>query len=291
MAISSRSDRPSGPVLRSLSPGRFKSLTARASTAIESSASPLSAMASDFAMSSGFYSPSASSFFGRRPSSPTRVNLSSSPPQLLSSSSVRFSMDGPVSPRRSFAVSPRHPVINSRGGSIGRKTCMCSPTSHPGSFRCSLHRHSGSGGGGGGGGGGSGHSDSFVPNRLIMLRSAMRNRIVSIGGVEGDLVMRALTALIRPSSHQQRRLGAFRPRPSRLSAMSKAAAAGISNQVDFTRAEAGEIRACSSGDRVNSGELDYGRGELPPPTNRLLGGSIVGGSIWLRRSGGVRRER
>ncbi|XP_030452455.1 uncharacterized protein LOC115674251 [Syzygium oleosum] len=228
MAISSRSDRPSGPVLRSLSPGRFNSLTARATTAIESSASSLSTMASDFAMSSGFYSPSspsASSFFGRRPSSPTRVNLSSSPPQLLSSSSVRFSMDGPVSPKRSFAVSPRHPVISRRGSSIGRKACMCSPTSHPGSFRCSLHKHSGSGGGGGGGGEGSGHSDSFVPNRLIMLRSAMRNRIVSIGGVEGDLVMRALTALIRPSSHQQRRLGAFRPRPSRLSAMSKAAAA------------------------------------------------------------------
>ncbi|GFS41727.1 hypothetical protein Acr_00g0076100 [Actinidia rufa] len=44
-----------------------------------------------------------------------------------------------------------------------------------------------------------------------------------IGTVEGDLVRRALAALIRPSSHQQRRRGAFQPRPSRLSVMSKAA--------------------------------------------------------------------
>ncbi|KAF8038499.1 hypothetical protein BT93_B1139 [Corymbia citriodora subsp. variegata] len=213
MAISSRNDRRSAPVLRPLSPGRLGSLTTRASTAIETSASSLSSMAADFAMSSGFYSRS-STFFSRRASSPTRVNLSTSPPQLSSSSSVRFSIDRPVSPKRSFAVSPRHPVINRRGSSI-KRSCMCSPTTHPGSFRCSLHKHSGSGGG-------SNHSDSFVPNRLIMLRSAMRNRIVSIGGVEGDLVMRALTALIRPSSHQQRRLAGFQARPSRLSAMSKA---------------------------------------------------------------------
>ncbi|XP_018726681.2 uncharacterized protein LOC104439856 [Eucalyptus grandis] len=222
MAISSRNDRPSGPVLRSLSYGRFDSLTARASTAIESSASSLSAMAADFAMSSGLYSRS-STFFGQRPSSPTRVNLSSSPPQQLSSSSssssVRFSIDRPASPKQSFAASPRQPVIHRRGNS-NKQSCMCSPTTHPGSFRCSLHKHSGSGGGGGGGG--NGHSDSFVPNRLIMLRSAMRNRIVSIGGVEGDLMIRALTALIRPSSHQQKRRAAFQSRSSRLSAMSKA---------------------------------------------------------------------
>lgn len=50
----------------------------------------------------------------------------------------------------------------------------------------------------------------------------MTNSLVRIGGVEGELVKRALTALIRPSSHQQRRRAAFEPRPSRLSIMSKA---------------------------------------------------------------------
>ncbi|MCI62696.1 hypothetical protein A2U01_0083953 [Trifolium medium] len=55
-----------------------------------------------------------------------------------------------------------------------------------------------------------------------MRRSAMKNSLVRIGGVEGEWVKRALTALIRPSSHQQRRRSAFEPRPSRLSVMSKA---------------------------------------------------------------------
>lgn len=50
----------------------------------------------------------------------------------------------------------------------------------------------------------------------------MTNSLVRIGTVEGDLVKRALAALIRPSSHQQRRRAAFQPRPSRLSIMSKA---------------------------------------------------------------------
>ncbi|KAI9118248.1 hypothetical protein K1719_010580 [Acacia pycnantha] len=53
-------------------------------------------------------------------------------------------------------------------------------------------------------------------------RSAMKNSVVRIGGVEGEWVKRALTALIRPSSHQQRRRASFEPRPSRLSVMSKA---------------------------------------------------------------------
>ncbi|KAE8654498.1 Serine-rich protein-related [Hibiscus syriacus] len=53
-------------------------------------------------------------------------------------------------------------------------------------------------------------------NRLNARRSAMTNSLVRIGGVEGDIVRRALSALIRPSSHQQRRRSAFQPRPSRL---------------------------------------------------------------------------
>ncbi|KAI4379367.1 hypothetical protein MLD38_005678 [Melastoma candidum] len=62
----------------------------------------------------------------------------------------------------------------------------------------------------------------YSPNRLHARRSAMTNSLVRICGVEGgDLVKRALAALIRPSSHQQRRRAAFQPRPSRLSVMSK----------------------------------------------------------------------
>lgn len=50
----------------------------------------------------------------------------------------------------------------------------------------------------------------------------MTNSIVRIGGVEGELMRRALTALIRPSSHHLRRRAAFETGPSRLSVMSRA---------------------------------------------------------------------
>ncbi|XP_047331861.1 uncharacterized protein LOC124935473 [Impatiens glandulifera] len=112
-----------------------------------------------------------STSFHHRPNSPTRIHMRLSPAPV---SSVRFS------PSRSIAVSP---------ASSQKQTCLCSPTTHPGSFRCSLHKD----------------------------YSIVRN-----GSVEGDLVKRTLAILIRPSSHQQRRRGEFKTKPSRLSIMSKA---------------------------------------------------------------------
>ncbi|KAF8033877.1 hypothetical protein BT93_C0218 [Corymbia citriodora subsp. variegata] len=202
---------PSGPVIRSLSPsGRFHA--------------PPSSSASSFASSSSTFASraSATSFF-HRSASPTRVNLHS-PAQP--SPSIRFALDRPTSPNRSISVSQRrsggggggghgHQLVRSGGQKPApqRRTCMCSPTTHPGSFRCSLHKGCGS----------PGASAGYAPpNRLNARRSAMTNSLVRIGGVEGDLVKRALAALIRPSSHQQRRRAAFQPRPSRLSVMSKA---------------------------------------------------------------------
>ncbi|KAH1124475.1 hypothetical protein AAZX31_06G063000 [Glycine max] len=212
MASSSSRTKSSGPVLRSLSPStRFCSYT----TSKTPFSSPSSAFASS--TSSGF---SSSSFFNQprqhhahshhRAASPTRVNLCSPAPL---SSAVRFSIDPrSISPNRSIS----NQIIttkNNRPISGQKKTCMCSPTTHPGSFRCSLHKNMGS----------SNHNaDSYPSNRLNMRRSAMKNSLVRIGGVEGEWVKRALTALIRPSSHQQRRRAGFEPRPSRLSVMSKA---------------------------------------------------------------------
>ncbi|XP_058067443.1 uncharacterized protein LOC131216863 [Magnolia sinica] len=192
MATSSRT-RSNGPVLRSVSPsGRFYSSS--------SSASPASAFASS---SSSFSSPT-SSFF-HRSSSPTRVNLYSPTP---SAATVRFSIDRSISPGRSFAVAPVKKPLSTPPAQ--RRTCMCSPTTHPGSFRCSLHKNFN-------------HQSVYSPShRLNARRSAMTNSLVRIGTVEGDLVKRALSALIRPSSHQQKRRAAFQPRLSRLSTMSKA---------------------------------------------------------------------
>uniref|UniRef100_A0A2N9FXE1 Serine-rich protein-like protein n=1 Tax=Fagus sylvatica TaxID=28930 RepID=A0A2N9FXE1_FAGSY len=207
MAVSSRRT-SSGPILRSLSPsGRFCG---------GHSPSPYSS-SSAFASSTSSFSSRSSTFFNNhhRSASPPRVNMYGSSP---SATSVRFTLDHhrSISPNRSISVSPR----GAAGGNqivkrtTQKRTCMCSPTNHPGSFRCSLHKGFGS------------HSSSssapYSQNRLNARRSAMTNSLVRIGGVEGDLVKRALSALIRPSSHQQRRRADFRPRPSRLSAMSKA---------------------------------------------------------------------
>ncbi|PKU84973.1 uncharacterized protein LOC110100351 [Dendrobium catenatum] len=154
-----------------------------------------------------------SSNFYPRSTSPTRVSLiGSSQP----SPSVRFAIDRPTSPGRSMsAITSRDPIVRPPiSSSVRRKTCMCSPTTHPGSFRCSLHK--------GLSNQQTAASVSSPSNRLNARRSAMTNSLVRIGTVEGELVRRALTALIRPSSHHQRRRADFQPRQSRLSKMSKA---------------------------------------------------------------------
>ncbi|KAL7591135.1 uncharacterized protein LOC111882251 [Lactuca sativa] len=186
------------PVLRAHSPsGRFYT-------------SPSS---NSFASSTSAFSSSPSSFFQNRSASPTRVNVFGSSP---SASNIRFSLDNrQISPSRSISVIPRSNNSNQASKKQldkPRRMCMCSPTSHPGSFRCSLHKNSNSN-----------HTPvSYPSNRLNARRSAMTNSLVRIGTVEGgDLVKRALAALIRPSSHQQRRRTCFQPTLSRLSSMTK----------------------------------------------------------------------
>ncbi|XP_038684326.1 putative protein TPRXL [Tripterygium wilfordii] len=168
-----------------------------------------SSSSSAFASSSSSFSSRPSNFF-QRSASPTRVNVYGH-----SAMSSWFSLDRPVSPNRSMSAvgaKPSHQVVKRQSGP--KRTCLCSPTTHPGSFRCSLHKNFGGNSQGG---------SVSASNRLNARRSAMTNSLVRIGGVEGDLVKRALAALIRPSSHQQRRRTAFQLRPSRLSVMCKAA--------------------------------------------------------------------
>ncbi|WOL13527.1 hypothetical protein Cni_G22297 [Canna indica] len=171
---------------------------------------------------SGFASSSSSAFA----SSPA-VRFSSQPSAFLhrSASPTRVSLGGASSlaPSFLFAVTSssdhhkhhrppqqpvKRPVVGCGGGR--RRTCLCSPTTHPGSFRCSLHKGFG------------GQAAVSSSSRLNARRSAMTNSLVRIGAVEGEWVRRALATLIRPTSHQQRRRDAFQPRPSRLSTMSKA---------------------------------------------------------------------
>ncbi|KAK6915099.1 hypothetical protein RJ641_020216 [Dillenia turbinata] len=188
---------PTTSFQRSISPsGRFCSYS------ISSSSS--SAFASP---TSGFNSQNSVDFFTRS-SSPTRVNLygnSGSKP------SAKFSNRTMTS---SSSSHQRNQVVRSnKNNTQNKKTCLCSPTTHPGSFRCSLHKNQNQ----------TVMAAAYSPNnRLDARRSVMTNSLVRIGTVEGEWVKRALTALIRPSSHQQRRRAAFQTRPSRLSIMSKA---------------------------------------------------------------------
>ncbi|MFS7917328.1 hypothetical protein Hanom_Chr03g00187721 [Helianthus anomalus] len=187
--------RATGSVFRSHSPsGRFYN----------------SCPSNSFASSTSTFTTTSSSFFQNRSASPTRVNMYGSSP---SPSSVRFS------PSRSISVVPNgnNPAVK-KPLQAPKRMCMCSPTSHPGSFRCNMHKNSNNSNNNSGN-----NTVSYPSNRLNARRSAMTNSLVRIGTVEGgDLVKRALSALIRPSSHQQRRRTSFQPRPSRLSVMTRA---------------------------------------------------------------------
>ncbi|KAL8040729.1 hypothetical protein ABFX02_10G117200 [Erythranthe guttata] len=177
--------RSSGPVIRSISPS--SSFNRHYSATHQSTPSHSSSAAASL----------------QRPASPALYNYSSP--------SLRFSMDRPGSPNRSISFTTRSG--KPAAAPQKKQTCMCSPTNHPGSFRCSLHKANKPTA--------SRTASCGSSSRLNMRRSAMKNSLVRIGTVEGDLVTRALAALIRPSSHNQRRRGEFRPRPSRLSAMAK----------------------------------------------------------------------
>uniref|UniRef100_A0A0D9VM88 Uncharacterized protein n=1 Tax=Leersia perrieri TaxID=77586 RepID=A0A0D9VM88_9ORYZ len=106
---------------------------------------------------------------------------------------------------------------------------MCSPTNHPGSFRCSRHKEQGKRNAAAptsppspsGSGGGFGRLTAAGARR-------MGNALARIGAVEsGQWARRALAATVRPSpaaqqAQHRRRVGGARPRPSRLSAVSMA---------------------------------------------------------------------
>ncbi|XP_062220609.1 uncharacterized protein LOC133920012 [Phragmites australis] len=164
----------------------------------------------------------------RRPSGPV---LSSAHYRSASPTSIKLAGAGARSPGQSVSVSSS----SSGSGARSRRTCMCSPTNHPGSFRCSLHKERKAPGGYS-----HGHKPSSPPSPPSPSRSSptasrlgasarrMGSALVRIGAVEcGEWARRALAATVRPSpaaqqSQHRRRVGGFRPRPSRLSTVSMA---------------------------------------------------------------------
>ncbi|KEH37892.1 hypothetical protein MtrunA17_Chr2g0304571 [Medicago truncatula] len=139
----------------------------------------------------------------RRNSSAPVLRSPSSPPSSYSSSSFAT-----TSFHRSTSSTSVAGEAVKRHNQRKKRTCMCSPSTHPGSFRCRLHKNSTS-------------SKTSTSNRHNVRRSAMANSLVRISRLEGELVKRALEALIRRCSYNQRRRCNFQPRPSRFSVMSK----------------------------------------------------------------------
>ncbi|XP_045086065.1 uncharacterized protein [Aegilops tauschii subsp. strangulata] len=70
-----------------------------------------------------------------RPSGPV---LLSPFPNYQSASLSRVKLSAGGSPVKSFSVSS--PPSSPTAAHKIRRSCMCSPTNHPGSFRCSLHK-------------------------------------------------------------------------------------------------------------------------------------------------------
>ncbi|KAI4982806.1 hypothetical protein ZWY2020_023298 [Hordeum vulgare] len=130
-----------------------------------------------------------------RSASPTRVNLPAR------------------SPGKSVSVSsPKQlPTVSSRSR---RSSCMCSPTNHPGSFRCSLHKERKQGS----------SKPASPPSTSKSTGGALAPaRLVPMGS--GHWARRALVPppAAQPSlQHRRRSAGGFRPRPSRLSSVSMA---------------------------------------------------------------------
>ncbi|KAJ3695522.1 hypothetical protein LUZ60_000899 [Juncus effusus] len=115
-------------------------------------------------------------------------------PQRFSSSSLS----------RKNSINPPPPSTKSQ---VSSRTCLCSPTNHPGSFRCSRHKNprrgilirSNS----------SSNSSSKSPSRAELIRA----------GRKAKSVKAVLMQIISPSCRDLHRRRNFRPTPSRLCVM------------------------------------------------------------------------
>ncbi|KAK7325274.1 hypothetical protein VNO77_29433 [Canavalia gladiata] len=167
--------------------------------------------------SSAFASTSTATFSPQAYSSSVAANVRVHGHRSSVSSTVRLSVEQrPESPgSRSMTVTSKKQRKNNAVPSTSsqKRTCLCSPTTHPGSFRCAYHKQLAEQQ--------ERKRQQRASSKLNLLRSAMKNSLVRIGAVEGELVKRTLTSLIRPSSHHLRRREAFQPKPSRLSLMPK----------------------------------------------------------------------
>ncbi|KAJ4950160.1 hypothetical protein NE237_026992 [Protea cynaroides] len=86
------------------------------------------------------------------------------------------------------------------------RSCLCSPTTHPGSFRCTLHRN----------------TQRKVSNRSAVhqVQSSSPNRSESLKMIaRANLLKAFLLQIIKPSKQNLRRRQNFQPKPTRFCLM------------------------------------------------------------------------
>lgn len=99
---------------------------------------------------------------------------------------------------------------SSSSSSSSSRTCLCSPTNHPGSFRCSLHRahHPRKASAG----------ESAVHDANAN-RSKTKTMMMATSSSKPGLLKAFLMQIIKPSSHHLQRRRNFQPRPTRFCLM------------------------------------------------------------------------
>ncbi|CAI0388730.1 unnamed protein product [Linum tenue] len=96
---------------------------------------------------------------------------------------------------------------SSPANSVKTRTCLCSPTNHPGSFRCSLHKN----------------RSSATGSR------PSRRELAAAAAMAKALTLRAfLLQIIKPSNQDQKRRRNFQPRPSRFCTMNGGSGVAVS---------------------------------------------------------------
>ncbi|KAL7179956.1 hypothetical protein ACSBR1_043215 [Camellia fascicularis] len=100
-------------------------------------------------------------------------------------------------------------MSSSKSPSSSTRTCLCSPTNHPGSFRCSLHRSSGRH---------SGKSTAHINRHDSSSKMTMS---------KSSLLKAFLKQTINPSNHDQERRKDFHPRPTRFAVLNNSPGNGV----------------------------------------------------------------
>ncbi|XP_010541934.1 PREDICTED: uncharacterized protein LOC104815293 [Tarenaya hassleriana] len=99
-----------------------------------------------------------------------------------------------------FQNAPYHAQKPPPPSSSSPRPCLCSPTTHPGSFRCSFHRIV---------------SRKYVPRRSTADNAATSDWWTLSTSRKASALKALLLQIINPSNHRLRRRRNFQPRPSR----------------------------------------------------------------------------